>query len=306
MLRPRFWIVLVGLMALGYGAFGQFSPYLYRVEGQYFDSDGVRIHYTDQGQGEPVILLHGYAMNIDISWRNNGVIDALAENYRVIGMDFRGHGLSGKPHDVDAYGTEVAKDVLRLMDHLEIEKAHLVGNSMGAFVALHLAIHYPERFRSAAPCGLPWPVREGRNLETLYDLAESLKNDQSFAPLIDRLQPDEDAPNWLLVSAVDTVVGYLNDTEALRALTLGIVELTLTREELRHNTVPTLSIVGENDPLLADTRRVKAVMPHHRVKVVEGAHHFNLPSSDGFIPMLAEFLAQHGPQPAGTVMARIL
>ncbi|HEX72751.1 MAG TPA: alpha/beta fold hydrolase, partial [Candidatus Hydrogenedentes bacterium] len=93
-----------------------------RVTGDYFDSNGVRIHYTVEGAGDPVILVHGFAANADLNWRLPGVTKALAKEFRVIALDNRGHGLSDKPHDPQQYGAEMIEDVVRLMDHLGIEK----------------------------------------------------------------------------------------------------------------------------------------------------------------------------------------
>src|SRR5437764_612909 len=98
---------------------------------QSFDSRGVKIHYTVEGQGAPVVLIHGLHSSADINWRVPGTIKTLAAHYRVIAFDVRGHGHSDKPDKDDAYGVEMAEDVVRLMDHLKIDKAHIVGYSMG-------------------------------------------------------------------------------------------------------------------------------------------------------------------------------
>ena len=87
-----------------------------RVEGSYFDSDGVRIHFTDEGSGVPLVLLHGFAVNADLNWRLPGLTEVLAREFRVISMDLRGHGLSGKPHDPELYGDTMAGDVIALLD----------------------------------------------------------------------------------------------------------------------------------------------------------------------------------------------
>src|SRR5437899_11802964 len=109
------------------------------AEDQFFDSNGVKIRYIVEGKGEPVVLIHGFTADIDKNWRTgfavgpyqNGprIIEALSKNYRVIALDNRGHGKSDKPHDVKQYGVEMAEDVLRLLDHLKIKQAHVVGYS---------------------------------------------------------------------------------------------------------------------------------------------------------------------------------
>jgi pimeloyl-ACP methyl ester carboxylesterase len=69
---------------------------------QTFDSDGVRIHYTVEGKGEPVVLVHGLYSSADINWRLPGTIKALAAHYQVISPDVRGHGSSDKPEKDEA------------------------------------------------------------------------------------------------------------------------------------------------------------------------------------------------------------
>ena len=95
------------------------------AEDQSFDSAGVRIRYIEEGQGEPVVLVHGYTSNAEAQWARTGVLQALAGQYRVIAMDVRGHGRSGKPHDAAQYGPEMGLDILRLLDHLGIRRAHM-------------------------------------------------------------------------------------------------------------------------------------------------------------------------------------
>ena len=107
-----------------------------RVEGAYFTSRGVTLHYTDEGRGPPVVLLHGFAVNSDLNWRLPGITADLAQDHRVISLDLRGHGLSDKPHLSEGYGLEMAVDVVALLDHLQIDRAQLVGYSLGGFIAL--------------------------------------------------------------------------------------------------------------------------------------------------------------------------
>src|SRR5512145_700779 len=95
------------------------------VQDLHFDSAGVEIRYTVQGEGEPVVLVHGFTASVETNWGQPGVIAALAEDFRVIAIDARGHGKSGKPHDPAAYGANMMEDVIRLMDHLGILKAHI-------------------------------------------------------------------------------------------------------------------------------------------------------------------------------------
>src|SRR5947208_15792295 len=95
-----------------------------------FDSNGTSIHFIDEGQGAPVLLLHGQNASADSSWTSAGVVANLAKDYRVIALDFRGHGKSAKPHDASAYGHQVYLDAIRLLDHLGVRKPNFVGYSL--------------------------------------------------------------------------------------------------------------------------------------------------------------------------------
>lgn len=293
--RHRLLIGTLTFMAMGYGAWGQFNGYLgYQQEGQYFETDdGVRLHYSDQGAGEPVILLHGYAMNQDLSWRDAGLIDALASQYRVIALDFRGHGLSGKPHDPDAYGLEVTHDVVRLMDYLGIPRAHLIGKSMGGMVTLKVVAEYPDRVISAIPCAMGWVRPWGANVAAQAALTASLEEGKGFDPLLRRLEADGGQPSWLKVQTVNLLVGYINDKIALAKLTARLTDLIVSERELRQNTVPTLAIIGSRDPLLADAERLACTMAHSQLLMLPGADHFFISDSPDYLPQVLQFLAAH-------------
>ena len=96
--------------------------------------DGLRLSYLDDGDGRPVVLLHGFAADTNVNYVRSGILDLLLdEGYRVVTLDARGHGLSSKPTDPDAYADDAMKrDVIALFDHLGLENVLLVGYSMGA------------------------------------------------------------------------------------------------------------------------------------------------------------------------------
>ncbi len=107
-----------------------------------FDSfDGLTLYYDDQGDGPTVVLLHGFAADTNVNYVRSGILDLLLdEGYRVVALDARGHGLSSKPTDPDAYADDAMKrDVVALLDHLGLDRVVLVGYSMGAHLALRLA-----------------------------------------------------------------------------------------------------------------------------------------------------------------------
>ncbi len=112
-------------------------------------SDGVRIHYAELGSGTPVILIHGYTANAEGKWFKPGIAQALAKRHRVVAIDARGHGQSEKPHDPMKYGPQMADDVIELMDHLDIERAHIHGYSMGGSILTQVLARHPDRVITA-------------------------------------------------------------------------------------------------------------------------------------------------------------
>jgi pimeloyl-ACP methyl ester carboxylesterase len=125
-----------------------------------FDADGVKLAYFTQGKGEPVVLIHGWLSTAGINWALPGTSGHLAKDFEVLALDVRGHGLSDRPTRVDAYGTELVEDVVRLLDHRKIKKAHVVGYSMGGIIAANFLAKHPDRALSGTLCGSGW-LREG-------------------------------------------------------------------------------------------------------------------------------------------------
>jgi pimeloyl-ACP methyl ester carboxylesterase len=121
-----------------------------------FSSDGVDIAYIDEGAGDPVLLIHGFASNLCVNWVDTGWVSFLtAAGFRVIAVDNRGHGNSAKLYRREDYGAPLmAEDARRLLDHLSIPRADVMGYSMGARIAAFLALRHPERVRSAIFAGL--------------------------------------------------------------------------------------------------------------------------------------------------------
>jgi pimeloyl-ACP methyl ester carboxylesterase len=109
----------------------------------FLDSDGVRIRYLTQGNGPPVLLLHGSSLGAELIWVAPGTLDSLATRYTGIAPDQRGHGASEKPRDPEAYGARFVEDAVRLLDHLGVGRAHVIGYSMGGLVTLNLMTRRP-------------------------------------------------------------------------------------------------------------------------------------------------------------------
>jgi len=118
-------------------------------------ADGVRIAWEHAGAGAPVVLVHGFASDRGQNWRAPGWYATLTgAGYEVIALDCRGHGESGKPHEPDAYGERMVDDVVEVMDAAGIERAHVMGYSMGGMLAIGLMMRYPARVQSAVIAGV--------------------------------------------------------------------------------------------------------------------------------------------------------
>ena len=175
-----------------------------------FDSAGVKIHYIEQGTGEPVILIHGLYASGQLNWGAPGIIADLAKHYRVIALDCRGHGESGKPSGEGDYGVRMVEDVVRLMDHLDLRSAHLIGYSMGGMIALKLAVTHPDRVRGAILGGMGW-LSTGSHLQQFWENAGGRGKGKS-------------------------------------ALLHGFAEFAVTADEVKAIKAPLQVIVGERDP----------------------------------------------------------
>ena len=124
----------------------------------YFNNNGVKIYYEIEGTGPDLIMIHGFAAYIDINWRLPNWIKTLKDENRLILMDCRGHGKSDKPTDPAQYGNKMLEDIIKLMDHLSIEKSNFFGYSMGSRLTLYTLINNPERVNCAILGGFVWDI----------------------------------------------------------------------------------------------------------------------------------------------------
>lgn len=242
-----------------------------------FDSNGVPIHYVDRGQGPPVVLIHGFTGSAVRHWEAPGVIQALeSAGYRVIAMDCRGHGESGKPHDVKQYGSEMVGDVIRLLDHLKIDRAHIVGYSMGGAIASQLLIKHPGRLLTVTMLGAGWA---GDNLKPLgaqfVAMAEGFdKKDASWLIRgVSAGAPKEPTPEE--VAAANAALFARNDAEALAAAARSLLPLyEVSAESLRAVSLPVLAICGEQDALnVPMVKQMAATVRGMEVVWLPGATH---------------------------------
>lgn len=254
---------------------------------QFFDSNGVRIRYVSLGQGEPIILIHGWAADAGM-WAS--AIQDLARSYRVIALDCRGHGKSDKPTDPNQYGIEMVKDVVRLMDHLQIPKAHVVGYSMGGSITMKMLTTYPERLLTAASGGSQG-FRPGEVDTPDTPLIKSLLSGMSLTEAqIANAPPNYPKPTPEQRKQMEEMNAGQNP-KALAAVRLGYSGLIADFDLLKRNVVPTLVIYGGNDNP-SRFEELKRVLANGEFKEIAGAGHMAASTSPEFVKDVRDFLAR--------------
>lgn len=252
----------------------------------FFDSAGVRIRYRTVGSGEPVVLVHGFTGRLE-GWFDSGLAHALAERYRVIAFDCRGHGRSDKPHDPALYGPEMGEDIIRLLDHLELPRAHVIGYSMGAHILARLLVTHPERLLSAtlggAPGRLGWTDEDEARVGVEADELEAGR----LSALISRLEAGLSEHEITLRSRA-ILMGQ--DRLALAASRRANRAQVVTEAELRAVQVPTLGVVGSQDPYRAGFEQLKHWMPQATIVVIQGATHASAEQHPTFLKAVLDFL----------------
>jgi pimeloyl-ACP methyl ester carboxylesterase len=265
------------------------------LEDKFFESKGVKIRYVDAGRGEPVVLVHGFSSSVENNWAATGVLAALAKDFRVIALDCRGHGKSGKPHERGAYGIEMVDDVARLLDHLGIKRAHIVGYSMGGAITGKFVTTHADRVITATLGGaaprLAWTEQTERATE---ELAASLEQGRGLRPLILRLlPPNEPRPSDEEIDKRSMDAVARNDALALAAVTRGNRAQMVTAAEIRSVKAPMLAVIGTADPIREGVVAFKALVPALKVVEIEGATHSGprgAPARPEFVAAVREFL----------------
>src|SRR3954469_16881074 len=235
------------------------SPDADAAEERFFDSAGIRIRYIEEGRGEPVVLVHGYTSDAEAQWTRTGVLQTLAARYAVIALDARGHGSSGKPHDPAQYGPEMGFDILRLLDHLNITRAHIVGYSMGAHIVAQLVTTHPERFITMTLGGASGRRNWSADDQQRVDVESGEMDEGMLRSQILRLWPKDQPPpsdEVIRQRSAERMAG--KDPKALAAVRRSNPDQVVTEAQMRIVNVPTLGIVGTADPYLREFQQLKA------------------------------------------------
>ncbi len=215
-----------------------------------FHHGEIEIAFLDEGAGEPVVLVHGFASTKEVNWINPGWVTTLTRaGRRVIALDNRGHGQSSKPSDPAAYhSATMADDVRALLDHLGLERADVMGYSMGARMTAFLAVNHPARVRSIILGGLGIRLVEG------IGLPASIADAMEARSLSDVTDPTGRA---FRAFAEQTK----SDFKALAACIRGSRQ-TLSQEQVAGIRAPVLVAVGAQQALCAQIVRVLQLVQH--------------------------------------------
>jgi pimeloyl-ACP methyl ester carboxylesterase len=249
---------------------------------QTFSSDGVRIAFVDEGSGDPVLLIHGFASSVRYNWREPGWIGFLAHSgFRAVAMDNRGHGESDKLYDPNDYGAALmAEDARRLLDHLGIARADVMGYSMGARITAFLALAHPGRVRSAIFAGLAGNmVRPMAGTGPIAHALEADSIDLVTNPTARTFREFADRTG--------------SDRRALAACIRSSRE-PLTREMVARIACPVLVVAGGDDVIAGKAEDLAALIPGAEALTVPRRDHMRTVGDQVYMDGVLDFLRRRG------------
>ncbi len=246
---------------------------------QSFIHKGIEIAFRDEGEGEPVVMVHGFASNKEANWVVTSWFKTITQSgRRAIALDNRGHGLSTKFYDpADYHSSKMAGDVAALMDHLQIERADLMGYSMGTRISAFLCLEHPKRVRSAVFGGLGWHLVENEGL--YWGVAEALE-----APSLEDVKLN--LKGYLFRSFAEST---LSDLKALAACIRGSRQ-TLSPDQLKKIDCPVLVAVGTTDQIAGSASTLAALIPGAEVLDIPGRDHMLAVGDKVFKQGVVDFL----------------
>jgi len=247
----------------------------------FVDNQGFSIYYKTEGQGQPLLLVHG--MFVDSSWWSDlGFVRALAGSYRLVMVDVRGHGQSEKPHDPTQYEIRVlVSDLLCVLDALGLDQVHYLGYSMGGWLGFAAAKYAPDRFRSFILGGIhPYADYPGHQVN-LSDLPE--QGMEGFVASFERTGRLTEAQRAGLLS---------NDVYALAAMTHN--PRADYSELLPSIHVPCLLYSGDADVRYPGIEKCARELPDATFVPLPGYDHLGvlMNASSELLPHISEFLAR--------------
>lgn len=245
-----------------------------------FNSDGVEIAYETAGAGDPILLIHGFASTGRVNWWDTSWVKTLTDSGRmVIAFDHRGHGQSGKLYTSERYtAVDMAEDARRLLDHLAIPQADVMGYSMGARVSAFLTLLHPERVRRAVFAGLASRMITG--VGGAEAIARALE-----AP--SKADVTDAGARAFRIFAEQT----RSDLKALAACIRSSRE-KISAEDLGRISVPVLVVAGEKDDVAGDVETLVAAIPGAKGVTLPNRNHMNAVGDRGYKDAVLVFLGE--------------
>src|SRR5450756_1893365 len=244
-----------------------------------FHNGDVEIVYLDEGEGDPILLVHGFASTKDVNWVYPTWVSELRKNgRRVIALDNRGHGASGKLYDAERYHIPTrAGDITALMDHLDVERAGVMGYSLGGRMTAWLSLSQPQRLRSAIFGGIGMGLIEGGGPgENVASALEASSLDEVTDPVGRTFRAFADQTR--------------SDRRALAACLRGSRRL-MTKEEAAGITVPVLIAVGTTDEIAGSAQALGKIIPGARVLDIPNRDHMRAVGDKVYKTGVLEFLS---------------
>ena len=243
-----------------------------------FQHGAIEIAFLDEGEGEPIVPVHGFASSKEVNWVGPSWTATLTgAGRRVIALDNRGHGESTKLYEPADYHIELmAEDVRALLDHLRIERADVMGYSMGARIAAFLALQHPDRVRSMILGGIGIKLVEGAGLPD--SIAEALE-----APSLDDVS--DPVGRMFRAFAEQTQA----DRRALAACIRGSRQV-MTREQVAAIQAPALVAVGSKDPIAGSAHELAKLFPHGQALEIPNRDHMLAVGDKVFKAAVIKFL----------------
>ena len=265
----------------------------HQKKGQFTINQDISLHYVEKGEGQPVILIHGILANSDLNWRFPGIMNRLSKNFYVISFDLRGHGKSDKPHGKEMYGIHLVNDVCKIMEHLNISKAHIVGYSLGGFIALKFATCYPEKVYSVTIAGAGWEKSTQENLNRLENIYTAMRNNNDCTPLFELVGMRKQGLERISIAIGNWYFRKTNDLDVIADLLESTPELEVKEEDLKNCNVPILLIGGTADPMCKTIPELNDALPNSQVVWINKGTHLTTLFKKEFVKSIEKFLINH-------------
>jgi pimeloyl-ACP methyl ester carboxylesterase len=245
-----------------------------------FHNGDVEIAYLDEGEGDPIVLVHGFASSKNVNWvYPTWVSDLRKDGRRVIALDNRGHGESEKLYDAAQYSIPaMASDTIALMDHLDIPRADVMGYSLGGRIAGWLGLNEPVRVRSAILAGIGIGIVNGGGPgENVAAALEAPSLEDVIDPVGRTFRAFADQTR--------------SDRQALAACLRGSRKL-MTREEAAAISVPVLIAVGTADEIAGSAEELGRIIPGSEVLDIPNRDHMRAVGDKVYKAGVTDFLSR--------------